>query len=249
MNHSSRSARASAEAERLREVFAGAALDVTPSAVPLGAIERAGRSRLRRRRAAVLGVACGALLVPFAVAGLRDGTEPAPGTSVRPSPTRSASPTPTPAATAPEAPPVRTVAPGERVRVAPGIRIWLTPQGKHWSEPEQPDQFRSVVDGNLDMAAPGLTMQSSGKSGGQWFLSGIFHGPGTPARAEITTTGGPVTATVLTLPGNPGWGVWYAVTKLPPLAKGHVDPMDGITKVTVYDADDREIASLVTGAG
>ncbi|MFD6294861.1 hypothetical protein ACFWFU_08655 [Streptomyces sp. NPDC060235] len=239
MNHSSRSARASAEAERLREVFAEAGQDLTPSAVPLRAIERAGRRRLRRRRAAVLGAACGGLLVPLTLFGLRDGSGPDPARSVKPSPSRTASASPSPSAPAPT---VRTVAPGERVRVAPGIRIWLTQEGKHWSEPDLPDQFRSAVDGNLDLTRPGLSLQSSGQDDGRVFYSGIFYGPGTPSRVEMTTDAGPVAAVGLTLPGRPGWGVWYALTERPASADGQDDPADIVPKVTVYDAKGRVIA-------
>ncbi|MEU8788001.1 hypothetical protein [Streptomyces sp. NPDC048643] len=239
MNHSSRSARVSAEAERLREVFAEAAQDLTPSAVPLRSIERAGRRRLRRRRAAVLGAACGALLVPLTLFGPRDGSVPHPARSVKPSPSRTASASPSPSAPAPT---VRTVAPGERVRVASGIRIWLTQEGKHWSEPDRPDEFRSAVDGNLDLTRPGLSLQSSGQDDGRVFLSGIFYGPGTPARVEMTTDTGPVAAVGLTLPGRPGWGVWYALMKRPALVDGQENPADTVTKVTVYDAKGRVIA-------
>ncbi|MFJ4891057.1 hypothetical protein B0675_09750 [Streptomyces sp. M41(2017)] len=239
MNDSSRSARASAEAERLREVFAEAGQDLTPSAVPLRAIERAGRRRLRRRRAAVLGAACGGLLVPLTLFGFRDGSGPDPARSVKPSPSRTASASPSPSAPAPT---VRTVAPGERVRVASGIRIWLTPEGKHWSEPDQPDEFRSAVDGNLDLTRPGLSLQSSGQDDGRVFYSGIFYGPGTPSRVEMTTDAGPVAAVGLTLPGRPGWGVWYALTERPVSADGRENPADTVSKVTVYDAKGRVIA-------
>ncbi len=71
--------RPTAESERLREVFAEAAHDVTPSAVPLAAIERAGRRRGRRRTAAVAGSACALLVVPLAVVALRSAVSPGSG--------------------------------------------------------------------------------------------------------------------------------------------------------------------------
>ncbi|WP_037762287.1 hypothetical protein [Streptomyces sp. 142MFCol3.1] len=236
MNHPFRSPRPPAEAERLREVFAEAAYDVSPSAVPLAAIEREGRRRRRRRGTAVLTAACGVLLVPLAVVVLRTGAagEPSgPGSSVRPpSPTAgTASPSPSaPAGT------VRVVAPGERVTVSPGTRIWLTEDGKHWTEPGAPGpQFRSVSDGNLDMSDPGISLQESGQGDG-YFLSGIFHGPGEPARVTVTTSAGDVDGTALVLAGKPGWGVWYAQVRVPESATPD-GTMTGVTeRVTVHDS-------------
>lgn len=72
MNRHRKSPRPSVEAERLREVFGEAAYDITPSAVPLTAIERAGRLRKRRRTATVVGSACALLVLPVAVVALRE---------------------------------------------------------------------------------------------------------------------------------------------------------------------------------
>ncbi|MFD9006578.1 hypothetical protein ACFV0T_37500 [Streptomyces sp. NPDC059582] len=211
MNHSSPPAPTSAEAQRLREVFADAAYDVTPSAVPLGAIEREGRRRRRRGGTAVLGASCAALLVLFAVIGLRDNAVSESGRSVRPSADRGADVSPSASKSAGR---VRVVAPGERVRVAQGTEMWLTRDGSHWTEPDLPTQSRSVVDGNLDLGSPGVSLQLSTRADGRTFLSGIFHGPGEPARVEVTTEAGIVQATALTLAGRPGWGAWYAMTRL-----------------------------------
>ncbi|MFC7258803.1 hypothetical protein [Streptomyces lutosisoli] len=244
MNHLFRSPRPpAAEAERLREVFTEAAYDVTPSAVPLASIEREGRRRVRRRRTAVLGAACGALLVPLAVVVvLRDGAASGPGEHVRPPAASAGSTSPSPSAPAP-AGKVRVVTPGERVRVAPGTKIWLTEDGKHWLEPGAPGaQFRSVTDGNLDMSSPGVSLQQSG-DGNSYFLSGIFHGTGEPARVEVKTAAGDRAGTALTLAGKPGWGVWYLVMKVPDSVTS-ADSVLGITRrVTVYDSAGGVIAS------
>ncbi|MFF4347309.1 hypothetical protein [Streptomyces sp. NPDC001530] len=240
MNHPFRSARPPAEAERLREAFTEAAYDVTPSAVPLAAIEREGRRRRRRRRTAVLGAACGALLVPLAVVVLRDGVPSGPSERVKPPAAGAGTPSPSPSAPAGQ---VRVVTPGERVQVAPGTKIWLTEEGKHWLEPGAPGaQFRSVSDGNLDMSKPGVSLQESGEEGG-YFLSGIFHGKGEPARVEVTTVAGARNGTALTLAGKPGWGVWYLEMKIPKSLTSR-DTMFGVTKrVTVYDSAGGVIAS------
>ncbi|MEV7345196.1 hypothetical protein [Streptomyces sp. NPDC093544] len=232
------------EPEGLREAFAEAALDVTPSVVPIAAIERAGRRRRRRRTAAVLGAACGVLLLPLAVVALRTDLSLGQGESERVTPpAASAGPTPSPSLSMAYAGKVRIVTPGERVEVSPGIEIWLTEDGKHWSEPDQPTLFRSVSDGNLDLSAPGVSVQESAHDGVS-FLSGIFHGPGEPARVEVETVTGDLDGTALTLAGEPGWGVWYAEVKVPESQTPPSDSPSGVTeRVTVYDSAGGVIAS------
>lgn len=251
--HSSRPADpAGPEAGLVREAFSEAAYDVTPSAIPLAAIEREGRRR-RRRRSTVLGAACGVLLVPLAVVVLRggegDGGGPAEeGTRVSSSPaqTQDASPSPS----APSTPPgkLRVVEPGERVQVAPGTRIWLTQDGKHWTEPDAPGaQFRSVSDGNLDMSEPGVSLQET-SGGGTHFLSGIYYGGADAARVRIETRAGDVNGTVLRLSGKQKWGVWYAWVKErdtpSPTSSSPVRSSATFTEgVTVYDSAGAVIAS------
>ncbi|MDX2292550.1 MULTISPECIES: hypothetical protein [Streptomyces] len=104
--------------------------------------------------------------------------------------------------------PVRTVAAGERVAAAPGWTVWLTDRGKHWKGGvDGLEQFRSVTDGNLDLRRPGLSHQGEGT-----FHSGVYFGTRDAGRVDLVDTRGRTTpATLLTLPGSPGWGVWYAV--------------------------------------
>ncbi|AVH57563.1 MULTISPECIES: hypothetical protein [Streptomyces] len=239
MNHPFRSPHPPAEAERLREAFARAAYEISPSAVPLAAIEREGSARRRRRRTAVLGAACGALLVPLAVVVLRDGASAGPSDHVKPPVASAATTSPSPSVPAGK---VRVVTPGERVQAAPGFTIWLTEDGKHWLEPGAPGtQFRSVTDGNLDLTRPGVSLQQSGDDD-RYFLSGIFHGKGEPARVEVRTVAGDFNGTALTLAGRPGWGVWYLVAKLPESATS-ANTMTGVTEsITVYDAKGGVIA-------
>ncbi|MFE9765359.1 hypothetical protein ACFYPC_12650 [Streptomyces sp. NPDC005808] len=242
MNRTSRPQRPVVEPEGLREAFAEAALDVTPSAVPIAAIERAGRRRKRHRRAAVLGAACGVLLLPLAVVVLREDVASGQGESERVTPpAASAGPTPSPSVA--HAGKVRIVTPGERVEVSPGTEIWLTEDGKHWSEPDRPTQFRSVSDGNLDLSSPGVSVQESGHDD-VYFLSGIFHGAGEPARVEVRTVAGDIDGTALTLAGEPGWGVWYAEVQVPESRTPSSDSLTGVTEsVTVYDSAGGVLAS------
>ncbi|MEU8878530.1 hypothetical protein [Streptomyces hydrogenans] len=205
----------------LRAEFARAAHDVTPGPAPVAAVVRAGRARRRRRTVAlaVLGVA-------FAVAaGTSLGRDPHPAASLAAPPARPATSAfaPTAGPPSPAAPrtsvsssgqqiptPVRTVAPGERVAAAPGWKVWLTAGGKHWQGGEDPlEQFRSVTDGNIDLARPGISHQGEGA-----FHSGLYYGTRDAGRVELVDDRGRATAAaLLELPGRPGWGVWYAVTR------------------------------------
>ncbi|MFG3495602.1 hypothetical protein [Streptomyces sp. NPDC047928] len=214
-----------AEARRLRTVFADTALDITPGPVPLAAVERAGRARRRRRRTGL--TACCAVLVTSLTFTAHHVLTPARGPSaVTPaSPTASAPPSPRPSKPPVPAPP-RIVSPGERVDAAPGVRVWLTEAGKHWSGPDGGENFRSAVDGNLDTARPGASHQSEGDGENAAFHSGVYYGTGgRPVRVVLTDSGGTATtASLIELPGEPGWGVWYATTG------------PGEHTVTLYDA-------------
>jgi hypothetical protein len=224
--------RPSAESEPLREVFAEAAYDVTPSAVPLAAIERAGRQRRRRRTAVAAGSACALLVVPLAVVALREAVSPETGDG------RVTSPSGLPMAT------VRVVTAGERVEVAHGIKIWLTEDGAHWSSPADSGPLFSSVKEGAD--EPGVTVQQEGAGDWGYFLSGVYRGKREAARVEIETTEGQVAGTALTLAGGPHWGVWYAMVSAPkPVAPGR--PVDVTRRVTVYDSAGGVTAS--TGAG
>jgi len=192
------------------------------------------------------------LLVPLAVLLTREGGSPGPGVGERvTSPASSDRPRPSPSTDSTDstdsiedAGKVRVVTSGERVEVSPGTEIWLTKEGKHWSEPDLPDQFRSVVDGNLDLSSPGVTLQGSGQANGVSFLSGIFYGEGEPARVTIETVAGDVNGTALTLAGKPGWGVWYVEVKVPDSVQSSMDALSGVARrVTVYDSAGEVIAS------
>ncbi|GAA3837194.1 hypothetical protein ACFS5L_33320 [Streptomyces phyllanthi] len=232
---------------RLRDAFAEAAYGFTPPPVPLAAIERDGRRRRRRRRAALVSAGIGLLLAPLAVFTLRltvASAEPA-SEHVRPPATSPSAPSQSPT-DSPRAGKVRVVKPGQRVTAADGTEIWLTEEGKFWQLPDETDaepRFRSVVDGNLDMSTPNITLQEQGSGDGTYFLSGVYVGKGEAARVEITTVSGrPIDGTVLRLAGNEKWGAWYATT--PALdSVPQTSDFAGITgHVTVYDAADRVIA-------
>ncbi|MFJ8182735.1 hypothetical protein [Streptomyces sp. NPDC096105] len=145
----------------------------------------------------------------------------------------------TPAAARKHAPTPRIVAPGERVTGAPGFELWLTPEGKHWTTPDMPEgQFRSVVDGNIDLSSPGVSLQYEGTPE-RVHLSGLYYGgKGTASAVEVETRAGTVAGKLIELPGRPGWGVWYA-TAVPDDSS-----WDFVSEVTVRDTKGRVYASL-----
>ncbi|ORT53823.1 hypothetical protein [Streptomyces sp. CB03238] len=108
---------------------------------------------------------------------------------------------------------IRVVAPGERVKAAPGVELWLTEEGKHWSTRDGGENFRSVVDGNLDMSRPGISHQSE-SDGRHTFHSGVYYGTKDATRVTLTDKAGrTTTAALVELPGKPGWGAWYVTTR------------------------------------
>lgn len=136
----------------------------------------------------------------------------------------------------------RIVRPGERIQAAPGVELWLTKDGKHWTTPDMPEgQFRSVVDGNIDLSEPNVSLQAE-TVGDQYFLSGVYVGPNSAATVKVVTDDGTVTGTVVRLPGHPGWGAWYATTSVPrPLP---VPPHSYFHSVTLLDAHQHPLATL-----
>jgi hypothetical protein len=129
----------------------------------------------------------------------------------------------------------RVVAPGERVQAGAGVELWLTEEGKHWSTPEMDHQFRSVVDGNIDLRTPGIGLTAE-IVGDRYFLSGIHVTRHRSVRVVVHTSDGTVPASVVRLPGRPGWGVWYTDVAL------HENLT--IDRVTLQHENGKEIASL-----
>ncbi|MFH8579146.1 hypothetical protein [Streptomyces zaomyceticus] len=230
-----------AEAD-VRAAFARAAFEVTPGPMPLEAVRRAGRIRRRRRTTAlsafsVLTVAS-AVAAVVALTPVRPSPPPPAPAAVPPTAVRTSAPAPRtgadlPPALPPAPSPKRVVAAGERVDAGKGWRIWLTQDGKHWTGPEGYENFRSVVDGNIDLTTPDVSHQSEGNGEGA-FHSGLYYGTRTAGRVELKGAGDRViVATLLELPGQPGWGVWYA----------HSGPADGDVSPVLYDRAGRQLSS------
>ncbi|MFE5590611.1 hypothetical protein [Streptomyces sp. NPDC056549] len=129
---------------------------------------------------------------------------------------------------------IRTVRSGERVDAGQGYTVWLTEDGKHWADPDGFENFRSVVDGNIDRSQPGVSHQSEGGPAGA-FHSGLFYGTKKAGRVELTDAEGHKTvATLVALPGHPDWGVWYT----------HTGASKDSPSVALYDRAGKLLADL-----
>ncbi|MFF6775327.1 hypothetical protein ACFY8W_17400 [Streptomyces sp. NPDC012637] len=235
---------------RLRAAFAEAAHDITPNPVPLAAVRRQGRAHRRRRAVAFAALAVLSVSGAATVARLSLPADHAvtlappvprtPPASLPPSPRTPAAAAPG-RADAPQVTEVRVVRSGERVDAGKGWTVWLTAGGKHWTGPDGYENSRSVTDGNVDTAAPGVSYQSEGDGKGV-FHSGLYYGTRSVGRVELRGADGPaVLATLLELPGRPGWGVWYAYTPVT-AAPGAQDP--GTADLYLYDRSGRRLADL-----
>jgi hypothetical protein len=224
---------------RLRTAFATEAERLTPAPFPLGAIVLGGRALRRRRRVRASAALAAAVLVP-AVAGAFGalGGHGQRGTQVEAAPP-GLSASPSPSGTRPQ---VRVVRPDQRLRLA-GSKLWLTadPAGKCvWSE-EGGTGCRKVVDPNT-IDGPGIL----GAQGDGALTSGIYRGPGKPAYAAVTVENVTVPGTIVTLAGDPGWAVYYAVTPQRSV-RGSTPP--SAPRVVVYDAAGKALATLAPPAG
>ncbi|MFI5687262.1 hypothetical protein [Streptomyces sp. NPDC051636] len=205
------------EAHEVRQAFAEAARGAVPPPLPLAEIEREGRARRRRRRTTALLTGCLLLLAPLALLTFRTAS---PGPTA-PSPS-------VPAGTA------RVVASGERVRPLPGVELWLAKNGEHWSTARGSGQFLPVS--RPAAHDPAVTLRPE-EVNGRFLLSGTYQGDRPAARVEVTAPSGTTHGRLLTLAGDPGWSVWYAVARLP-LDKRVFAGL----RVTVYDARGAELA-------
>ncbi|MFE5654935.1 hypothetical protein ACFQ9H_01845 [Streptomyces sp. NPDC056517] len=213
-------------------MFARAASDVAPGPLPLEAVRRAGRARRRRRTTAlsalsVLAVATSVVAVVVVLTPVRPSPSapgPAP-VAVPPTVVPTSAPPVRTSEAPPDPTPIRVVASGERVNAGKGWKVWLTAEGKHWVGPDGMENARSVTDGNIDVMAPGVSHQSEGNPKGA-FHSGLYYGTRSAGRVELKNAEGrKVVATLLELPGRPGWGVWYA----------HTGPGMGEVGTALYD--------------
>ncbi|MET8505431.1 hypothetical protein ABZV60_12330 [Streptomyces sp. NPDC004787] len=233
------------DAAGLRAAFAAVARDIAPGPVPLAEVRRRGLALRRRRTVALAALAVLSVSGAAAVAGLALSAGPEVTAATLP-----VAPTTSPTPAAPLPPPVRVVRPGERVAAGKGWTVWLTAEGKHWTGPDGYANARSVTDGNIALSQPGVSYQREGGREGV-LHSGLYYGTRAAGRVELREADGrTVLATLLELPGRPGWGVWYAYTA--PSAHDLRDPDSvtdprgggGLADVLLYDRAGRLLSRL-----
>ncbi|MFF8381758.1 hypothetical protein ACF07V_37330 [Streptomyces sp. NPDC015661] len=196
---------------------------------------------MKKYLVAAAGVVAAAVIAAPSAVGASTETVAKPSTAPLPRPATAPAPSTAPlpkSVTVPAAAPtrIRTVRSGERVDAGLGYTVWLTEDGKHWAGPDGYENFRSVVDGNIDRSQPGVSHQSEGSEAGT-FHSGLFYGTRKAGRVELTDAEGHRTvATLLALPGHPDWGVWYARTGAGPKSSG--------LGVALYDRAGKLLAEL-----
>ncbi|MFI8307578.1 hypothetical protein ACIF80_30020 [Streptomyces sp. NPDC085927] len=167
-----------------------------------------GRRRARRRRTAA---AAGAIttvtaLLAFGAAHLTPTVTPAPA------PPATAPPHPT----APEKSwrPPRTVNPYEPVPIGHGLSTALLPDGRQNFVVGAGDIGESVEQAQKhlgDSIRPDSFSSGTYAVGDHVLFHGAFRTDIPPAGIDIAPDSGPRrTATVLSLPGDPGWGTYYA---------------------------------------
>ncbi|QMU70131.1 hypothetical protein [Streptacidiphilus sp. P02-A3a] len=232
--------------DMLRQALRDEADALAPPLWPAAPVRAAARARLQRRRArrTALAVAA-ALAVPAAAALLGTGTGTGTGTvrtAPGAAPARSAPPatisdTPSPLHVPSAA---KTVTAGQDVSIGRGHWLRLTADQSCEGSAQDPAQCSATVGGN--QAAGSVSLRTSGDSGGTFFLP-LYTGPGRAARMTVTVAGRTYPATVVTLPGHPGYATGYAWV---PQTDGQPAVPSG-ESVTVYGPDGAALAELATG--
>jgi len=239
------------EEDMVRRALCDEAAAMEPPAWSTGR-SRAVRGLVQRRRVrrAVL-VAATALAVPVtAFAALLGGPgadRAAPGViPLAPSGPPAASAPRSPAASASRSdeqstgaswPTVRTVTENQRLDVGNGEWIALSPQEICEEGPQDVYQCSGTVTGN--QVADSVSLRSAGTSQGD-FLLPLYVGSGQAARMTVSVGAKTYRATVVTLPGHPGYAAGYVWIPGSPAATA-----SGPTPVvTVLDASGAVLARL-----
>ncbi|MFD5316802.1 hypothetical protein [Streptomyces sp. NPDC127098] len=216
------------DAELIGERLRAAADALVPGPAPVAELLDRGRRARRRRRLATAATAvatAGACLAATLLA-LPDGAAPPPA----PAP---------PVAPAPSPEHVRVAEPGEEVTVAPDVTVRLSPD----------EDYRLSVSGD-PMGTTGAESPAASTSPlevahwtvfGRVLYHGVWRSTDPPSRITVGLDGREYPATLLALPGDPGWGVFF------------LDATDltasRSVSVTAYGADGRPFASESVATG
>ncbi|MFF8380663.1 hypothetical protein ACF07V_31520 [Streptomyces sp. NPDC015661] len=210
--------------EALTAALREAAAHAPTTSAPTAAVMRRGKAIRRRHRVTRSAVLVAALLVPVAGAATL---------SLRPPGSDSAPAVP---AVPPASSEVTVVDPGERIPLAGHHAMWLTDQGVFL---EVPTAGRAEVRLTKASEVPGGTISTSvsaDASGTLW--TGVYRGPGAPARVTVSVDGRSMDARVVTLSGAPGWVAFHADD-----AHAGATSRSGVT-ITVRATDGTVLASL-----
>ncbi|HZG02281.1 MAG TPA: hypothetical protein VE546_01675 [Streptomyces sp.] len=140
---------------------------------------------------------------------------------------------------------VRVVRPYEPVEIGQGALMGLLPEGRQnyvvaWGGPEdfreQVEQARQYAGDDLRPNTVSGGISSSPEHG--VLFTGAFRTDVVPGRITVRTAGGTFDASMLRLPGNPGWGTYY-------LDAGRTDALAAPVTVTAYAPDGTVIDELV----
>ncbi len=135
---------------------------------------------------------------------------------------------------------VRTVTANQNVWIGHGQWLRLTPAESCEGGDGDPAQCGATTGGNQKPGS--VSLRASGDSTGTFFLP-LYLGPGQAARMTVTVAGRTYQATVLTLPGHPGYATGYAWV---PGVTGQ-RAVSAPESITVYGPDGTRLAELDTG--
>ncbi|MGW1542187.1 hypothetical protein ACWCPM_18460 [Streptomyces sp. NPDC002309] len=168
------------------------------------------RGRVARRRRTVVAAGAVTAVVALAAVGLTDlaETRPAP-----PAATVTTTPRPAPS---PQHQGLRTVSPYTPVDIGHGRRMALLPEGRQnyvLGDGDIGAAIEQAKDSVGDSLRPDSLSSGCSLEAGRLLYFGAFRARTPPSRIELVFDSGlHRTATALALPGNPGWGTYYAFT-------------------------------------
>ncbi|MFD7512559.1 hypothetical protein ACFV5N_24915 [Streptomyces sp. NPDC059853] len=230
-------------AEELRRAMEAEAGAVEPGPVPVDDLIRRGRAlRFRRRAAVVAGAgAVGVLAVVLAAGPLWWPGGGAAGDGEVPPAATGGPPDPGGADGAGGGPAVE-VEPYEPWVVNDAFVLALLPEGAQNYLLSSPERFEENLETARDAHGDGIGPDSISVGydfGTDPLVFGVWRLAGTPSRIVVVPEdgGGVYPATLVTLAGEPGWGVYYLdAASLPSLAEGF--------RVIAHDADGRVFAEF-----
>nr|WSX77898.1 hypothetical protein OH826_31075 [Streptomyces sp. NBC_00899] len=224
--------------ERMRRALSDAAATVEPAPWAAGEVlGRAARRRRNRRVAVCVPLVVAVAAIAALAAGVARGPdEPRPVAAAPAPPPRPRTP-PSPAVVWPA---VRVAEPGRAIGFGGGVRMRLAAGERcvDWKDGGGWDcRDESNEDGNQPQGS--VSTQAYGYTGGMRYTL-LYRGTAAPARMCVTVAGRAWPATVVTLPGHPGWAAGYLDLPTSAASQGPFTPLG----LTVWDADGRVIASL-----